>query len=315
MVHIPIDPKEIQANNLRTLKVKKDSFNKNLINSFRIIGFAFICILYLQNISLVRFLLRTALHWIIVDPFPKGFAVTSNQRKSIVKSLFFTLLIINLICVFLDLIVGVPVEELDIGLGGNNGQYLFGGLSIQIIGEQKPSTRLNLLYLNAIIFAIQYCLLYHSTILDLKQSLTSSESTITHLEFDGFSGRTKLSSMNPINVYNDIMNFTPDEEPSSTSQNTTTVDTYDGYLENRLSPGNLNLANIMNSDFSGNGISSGVLNVGLTTGVDVDDASGEHLLKLSGILASDRFCDVNSWEQSVRSCGNWRELCVISTNT
>lgn len=228
MAMIDIDPRELYLNNLKTLKTKKSAFKLSSINSFQVIGFAFICVLYLQNISFVRFLLRICLHFLLIEPFPRGVSVSENQRKRIIKSLFITMLVLNAMCFCLDSIVGVPSNELDIGLGGSSSSCFFGGISIQIIGEHKPSTRLSLLYLNIIIFSIQYCLIYHSTILDVNKSITESEETITQLEMDGFSGRTKLSEINLISVSKEIMGFTYVDE-HLTQNDTDASDTYDGY--------------------------------------------------------------------------------------
>lgn len=152
------------------------------------------------------------------------------MKKQITKTLFYATLILNFLCLFLDLIVGVPQNE--------DSEYLFGSLTLQIIGDSKPHSRLSYIYYNLIIFGIQYSLLYLSLLLNVNQEINENNEydpetmtySINQIEGDGYTGQSKVARISPIAIFKEIQSFTNLNVNDEATNN---------YMGNRLNIGSM----------------------------------------------------------------------------
>lgn len=149
------------------------------------------------------------LHSIISNPFPKdySFTISDQFKKQVTKQLFYLVLFTNVLFTILDLIVGIPTSE--------DPNWFYGSLTLQIIGDSKPSTRLIYLYYNCIIFTIQYCLLYLSLILNINEEINLNNQydpelmsfSINEIEGDGYTGQSTIAKISPMKIYNEIKTY------------------------------------------------------------------------------------------------------------
>lgn len=167
------------------------------------------------------------MHRVLSDPFPSNMSVRmeDNVKRQLVKNFLIASLTLNLIFFLLDIIVGVPPDMPD-------STFFNGSLTLQIIGETKPTTRWVYAYYNIAITVIQFVTLYMSSVLDPdadtekhKELLPDSTYSINDIEGDGYTGRTTIATIHPQEIYNHIISF---ELPSETTE------TYNEYMGSRL---------------------------------------------------------------------------------
>lgn len=233
MVEVPIGSREsIDTNNLRMLRLRKLEFKQHLIGIFETLGYVFITVLYLKNMSFVRFFIRLCLHVVLSNPFPSSLprSVPRESKRNLTKSFLVTLNVVNALFFALDMITGVPETS--------NGSGLFhGSLTLQIIGETPPSSRWTYVYYNVLIASVQFVTLYLSCMLNTdddidEQStvLPGSSYSLTQVEGDGYTGNCLVGTLHPSLVYWKIMNFSNDNQQPTDGDATT----YNDYMGHRF---------------------------------------------------------------------------------
>lgn len=170
------------------------------------------------------------LHSVLSNPFPSDIAITLTDqfKKNVAKQFFYVMVIINILFTLLDLIVGVPITNDD------NSNYLYGSLTLQIIGDSKPSSRFSFIYYNLIISITQLSLLYLSFFLNVNQEINDNNEydpetmtySISQIEGDGYTGMANIAKISPIAIYNEVKTIT--------SANSNDVEATNNYMGNRL---------------------------------------------------------------------------------
>lgn len=218
MVVFEIEPQQLQENNLKSLKIRKNEFKKHLIRSFSLGGYVFIVLLYLKDTSFIRFAVRFVLQSIYTDPFPSQFSTqfTPPTRKRLTRSMYLAAIIVNVLFLIIDLLSGVPMDT--------QSDYLYGSITLQIIGETRPLTRFSYVYYNLIIAIQQLILIYLTTILNINeefeknhQPINKSGFSLNQIEGDGFTGITNITKINPIDIFNQVKSYETDQDNSSES--------------------------------------------------------------------------------------------------
>jgi hypothetical protein len=182
------------------------------------------------SMSFIRFAVRMALQCIVANPFPSNLPSTFTKeiKQSLTKSFLMSLIVINAVFFFLDMVTGVPHTD--------NASGLFhGSLTLQIIGEEPPFSRWSYVYYNIAIASIQFIVLYLSCLLntdeDIKEHssvLPGSTYSLNQVEGDGFTGQSMVCCIHPYDIYQMIMSFT------TTSQSQDSATSYNDYMGDRL---------------------------------------------------------------------------------
>ncbi|EGW33295.1 uncharacterized protein SPAPADRAFT_60630 [Spathaspora passalidarum NRRL Y-27907] len=188
------------TNNKQILYKRKKFFLRDLRESIRTIEIVLIAIIYLRDISLLRLFIRVMIHFGIVNIHPPAgisIEVSEAHKKSMIKIALLNVISGNIICILLHLLFGVQ-----------EGGTLYGGISIEFIGERVPYNRFELILLDLFVFFIQ--LVFHnivgvlndSEILESPQQATelveSGSLDRAHIEGDGYDGNVFLLSMDLI---------------------------------------------------------------------------------------------------------------------
>lgn len=190
---------ETVTNNASILYKRKKFFLKDLRNLTCTLGYVLIGLVYLRDLSMLSFITRTMLHHYLSDPFPPPphiLGVDSAQQeeaRSYVK-LVFIFIFNGVSFVFHGFWGAAPRKTASDGL-------LHGGLTVQFIGEQPPSSAWQLLGLDVAILLVQ--LFYHAATcgvddLEVLQSKTllveDEENGLVCLEVvsNGYNGNVSL---------------------------------------------------------------------------------------------------------------------------
>lgn len=148
---------ETIVNNVSTLYRRKKHFLGDLRRLMGTLGYVFIAMAYLRDFSLVLFILRCTLQFLLSEPFPNvgpEFGSTFNIKEGQARFLMRSVLIFNGICLFMHLIFPLPVSLLP------SGHYYYGSSSMQFIGESAPCTSWGILAYDVATFFLQ--LVYHA---------------------------------------------------------------------------------------------------------------------------------------------------------
>ncbi|RLV90372.1 hypothetical protein JA1_004596 [Spathaspora sp. JA1] len=208
------------TNNKQILYKRKKYFLRDLRESIRLIEIVVIAIIYLRDISLFRLFIRSTIHFGIVNIHPPpeiGIDVSETHKKSMIKIALLNVISGNIICILFHLLFG-PER-------GHDSSRLYGGISIEFIGERVAYNRLELLILDLFIFFIQLVLHNLVGVVNdaeiLEQSTqqaelidpTNSSSACAvggsidkaHIEGDGYDGNVFLLSIDLIGNIKQVM--------------------------------------------------------------------------------------------------------------
>lgn len=212
-------------NNASVLYKRKKFFLGELRQIIYMSGYIILLIIYLRDISMLRLVLRAGLHQVISDPYgPYRYSntvVPDKQKRATTRFLLMNVFGINLFCFIIHLFFGVYSKSL------SKDNYLHGGLSVQFIGERLPSTRLELMSLDLLVFAIQLvhhnlvCVVDDSKVLatktpsaeDVAPVLRPSASgglgsfQMAHADEDGYNGNVHLLTIDLFHSIKEVIAY------------------------------------------------------------------------------------------------------------
>lgn len=210
-------PEETAVNNVSVLYKRKKFFLTSLRHDVKIIGFLLLTIVYLRDISMLRFIIRGFLQYTLSNPFPATHLYTEESKKSLIKMLLLSVFFINGFCVIIHLIFG-SFSSNPIG-----GHYLYGGMTVEFIGERTPINRLELVIYDLVIMFCQLvlhtiqCFVDDSEILLVKRSDTDSltdptdDSNVLMKKLsddnDGYNGKVMLISIHLLDSIKTVMSY------------------------------------------------------------------------------------------------------------
>lgn len=208
-------PAETAANNALVAYLRRKFFLRDLRRVFNAAGYVLIALAYLRDILLVRFAVRAFAQFLISNPFPvpSPSAVLSDANKrAMAKFLLLGVLAANALCAVLHAVWGAYAVAPQLAAaarpgGGTSGgggdsigsgagvaaaglNLLYGGLTLQFIGERMPFLRLELVLLDAAILMVQ--LVYHGLTCVLDDSAVLAADAAD----DGYTGAVELVLIN-----------------------------------------------------------------------------------------------------------------------
>lgn len=207
------------VNNHQVLYKRKKFFLADLRHTVKALGFVLLCLVYLRDISIVRFALRGFLQYTISNPYPlpaTGITIPEESKRALGRFLLVAVLLANAFCFLVHLVWGV-YEKSPYSDG-----FLHGSLSVQFLGERLPRTRWELLGLDLLVFAVQ--LVYHN-LMCATDDLAVVDRVFEpragpDAEGDGYGGNVHLicvylwEDMKRVLLYNDRFTFAvPQPEP------------------------------------------------------------------------------------------------------
>lgn len=153
-------------NNQQVLSKRKNFFTTDLKQSFQLIEIVIIVIIYLRDLSFFKLFLRSTIHFAILNINPdyvsRYYNFSTHHVKTMIKMSFRGVVFMNAYCFLTHLIFGVYSKSpSSSGRSGDEAVgYLYGGLTVQFIGERLPFNRLELMVLDFVVFGLQMILLY-----------------------------------------------------------------------------------------------------------------------------------------------------------
>lgn len=190
---------ETVTNNASVLYKRKKFFLQDLRKLAGTLGYLLIGLVYLRDLNMTSFLARTIVQHFLSDPFPPlphilGIdGASQEEARSYVKLVF--ILVSNGSAALFHLLTST-------NKGSNVGDgLLYGGLSVQFIGEQPPTSVWELLILDASVFILQ--MLFHAITcgvddLEVLQSVSTgviddeSASISPEIVSNGYNGNVTL---------------------------------------------------------------------------------------------------------------------------
>lgn len=188
---------ETIINNASVLYRRKKHFLTNLRQLTDGIGYVVIGLIYFRDILFFFLVIRLFTQYCISNPYPTPsptITISDAAKKRMNKFILVCILSSNVVCFLRHLLFGVYTES------PYEDGYLYGGMTVQFIGEQLPKLRIPLLGLDVLILFIQ--IVYHSlmcctddtevlktTPLDIDDNDTTPRSDI---EADGYNGNVSL---------------------------------------------------------------------------------------------------------------------------
>lgn len=126
---------------------RKAHFDRHLSNSFDLLIFVQLVIIYLYDVSTVKLFLGLLLQMTVLSPRLREFPapVPINKRQVIM-----TIVAYNGLCLSLHSIYGPPQAS--------TGKYLHGSLTIEFIGVKQLSSRVPLIIFDVIVMMLQLCM-------------------------------------------------------------------------------------------------------------------------------------------------------------
>lgn len=166
------------VNNHLVLYKRKKFFLADLRHTLKALGFVLLCLIYLRDISIMRFALRGFLQYTISNPYPlpaSGISISDESKRALGRFLLISVLLANVMCFLVHLVFGVYDHS------PSSDGFLYGSLSVQFMGERLPRTRWELLALDLLVFGVQ--IVFH----DLM--CATEDSVVVDKAFDGEMGR------------------------------------------------------------------------------------------------------------------------------
>ena len=186
---------ETILNNRKVLAKRKKFFTTDLKQSVQLIEIVTIVIIYLRDLSFFKLFLRSIIHFTILsinpDYISKYYTNSYSSlvhTKTMIKMSFRGVLSINCFCFLMHLIFGVYSKSPS--NSGQNGDeaigYLYGGLTVQFMGERLPFCRVELMGLDLVVFGAQLVLLYlHGVVGNEEVFEEEEEEEVRENEGDG----------------------------------------------------------------------------------------------------------------------------------
>lgn len=202
---------ETQKNNASVLYKRKKFFLKDLRHHTEVLGFVMIIMIYLKDISMLRLALRGFCHYTLSNPYPRRYLYTEESKKGLIKFLLISTFAINGFCFAMHLLFGAYKTN---PFGDHN--YLFGGITVQFIGERLPYGRIELLAFDVMIFIDQIilhnlmCFIDDSVVLQTKPVSINDASDMSERENyngDGYNGDVNILKMYIIEDIKTIMSY------------------------------------------------------------------------------------------------------------
>lgn len=210
----PTDEQTV-VNNASVLYKRKKFFLEDLRLSVKFLGFIFIGLIYLRDLSFLRLVLRAFTQYSISNPYPAPHmrvSISEESKRALTKFLLVGVIAGNIFCFATHLIFGsYRVSPYPDG-------FLHGGMTIQFIGERLPYTKLELLVFDVSVFFVQ--IIFHSLmcVTDDSEVLASNNTQTTpdyeeyalvrpEIEGDGYSGNVHLMTIDFIGNIRKVMSF------------------------------------------------------------------------------------------------------------
>lgn len=237
---------EIIENNASVLYKRKKFFLEDLRRIFKGIGYILIALAYLRDISMFRFIIRGFAQFSISNPYPvpsPNVILSDENKRAMAKFLLLGVFASNLFCFVCHLIwgaykiapqvllsaevnsshgflAGSSSNDYDVTQGFGSGvlNMLYGGLTVQFIGERLPYSRLELLVLDFFIFVVQItyhglmCVVDDSRILQtMKKSNGNNDDEENYMSpairDDGYNGNVDLLSLDIVSNVKKVLKY------------------------------------------------------------------------------------------------------------
>lgn len=222
------------VNNASILYKRKKYFLQDLRSSVKFLGFVLLGIVYLRDLSMLRFGIRAFAHYSLSNPFPTpsmNMTVSDESKKALSKFHFVMVLSVNSFCCLMHLVFGSYKTTL------SPDGFLHGGMSIQFIGERLPYKNIELIVLDICIFFIQMvyhslmCMTDDSEVLETKLPQINTESNIEQSEYeelqgDGYGGHVRLLTIDVLGNARKVLLYKGrlQMQPLILTQDTTTLE-------------------------------------------------------------------------------------------
>ncbi|CAK7910099.1 hypothetical protein CAAN1_21S02014 [[Candida] anglica] len=201
---------EIIVNNASVLYKRKKYFLEDIRRICHVMGFVIIAIVYLRDLSFLRFVVRALTQYFISNPYSKmneRMVIPDEIKRIRAKALLIGILGSNTFCILTHLLFGVYTKspsDRDIVTGGTGGAagYLYGSMTVQFIGESLPFSRFELILMDLVILLIQVtyhslmCVIDVSSVLEPKRDLLDEGNA--SYEADGYGGNVDLVDIDVI---------------------------------------------------------------------------------------------------------------------
>ncbi|OQN97796.1 hypothetical protein B0A48_16117 [Cryoendolithus antarcticus] len=140
----PTQLKERQKANRQTFNRKRGSLLEDLINQLDILVYAELSCIYYMDCSFLRFIFRAMVHFTLLSPKPSAYPRPFEPQPYAAG-----VLIPNVLCMLLHLWLHAP------SAGEATRGVLQGGLIMDFIGQQGPSSKVMLLLLDLLVLWLQ----------------------------------------------------------------------------------------------------------------------------------------------------------------
>lgn len=148
-------------------------------------------------------------HFTILNPYPSSHLYTDESKKGLAKFLLISIFTVNGFCAMMHLVFGLDANPV-------NG-YLYGGMTIQFIGETRPIGRLEVFAYDVMMFLCQLilhnlmCFVDDSEILSVtttRAETTDDLMTKPYDYSDGYNGNVVLMAIDIVKGVRTIMSYT-----------------------------------------------------------------------------------------------------------
>ena len=209
-------------NNHSILVKRKKFFLTDLKESIQFLEIFLIILIYLRDISFFKLLIRTTIHLSIININPSIISRMTNipedYKKSLTKVALRGVILGNLFCMFWHLIFGI--QNGDKNISGN--EYLYGGITIQFIGDRVPFNRFEVILLDLLVFITQ--LIFHNLfsvindddILQINQTSqveVAEDDERVYDEGDGYNGNVQLLTIDILGNIRKVMSYKINLQP------------------------------------------------------------------------------------------------------
>ncbi|KAF2482363.1 hypothetical protein BDY17DRAFT_324650 [Neohortaea acidophila] len=156
---------ERRKKNRQTFNRKRGDLLDDLLRNLDLIIYAELSAIYYMDCSFLRFVLRAFVQFLLLTPKPPVFPEQPEDRP-VVGAIFTT----NAICLFCHIYFAAP------SAGEATRGFLHGGLAMDFIGQQGPSSKIHLVLLDILVVVLQLVLLAAGT---LRKRLKDKASSAT----------------------------------------------------------------------------------------------------------------------------------------
>lgn len=201
------------SNNASVLYKRKKFFLEDLRQTVQYLGFILLAIVYLRDLSMVQLGMRAFSQFSISNPFPTAHNIllSDENKRAISKFLLVGIIMGNGLCIIIHILFGryskSPYPD----------GYLYGGLTVQFIGERIPYSTWELLALDVLVLGVQ--LVFHSLMCETRDSEVlelkklevnfSDGETIdkAYIESDGYNGNVYLLTIDFLKTSRKVLSY------------------------------------------------------------------------------------------------------------